>query len=71
MMQEITQLITTVGFPIAACVVMGFYVKKQTEDNRAEIKEMRDVYSKRIEDATKALNENTLALQKLAERLDK
>lgn len=70
-MGDIAQLIATVGFPIAACIGMAWFVKYQTDSNKAELKEMREVYAKRVEDATKALNENTLALQKLAERLEK
>ena len=70
-MDGIVQIITTVGFPIAACIGMAWYVKYQTDSNKSDIKEMRETYAKRIEDATKALNDNTIALQKLAERLDK
>lgn len=68
---EVLQIISTVGFPIAACMGMAWYVKYQTDANKSEIKELRDTYAKRVEDATKALHENTLALEKLAERLDK
>lgn len=70
-MGDIAQLIATVGFPIAACIGMAWFVKYQTDSNKVELKEMREVYAQRVEDATKALNENTLALQKLAERLEK
>lgn len=68
---EVLQIISTVGFPIAACMGMAWYVKYQTDANKSEIKELRDTYAKRVEDATQALHENTLALEKLAERLDK
>ena len=70
-MGDVAQLIATVGFPIAACIGMAWFVKYQTDGNKAELKEMREVYAQRVEAATKALNENTLALQKLAERLEK
>lgn len=68
---EVVQVISTVGFPIAACLGMAWYVKYQTDSNKSEIKELRDTYAKRVEDATKALHENTIALEKLAERLEK
>lgn len=68
---EIIQIISTVGFPIAACVGMAWYVKYQTDSNKSEIKEIRETYAARVEAATQALHENTLALEKLSERLDK
>ena len=34
------QLISSVGFPIVACLGMGWYVKYQTDNYRSEVKEM-------------------------------
>lgn len=70
-MGEVTQLITSVGFPIAACIGMAWYVKYQTDQNKSEIKEIRETYAMKVEKATEALNNNTIAINKLAERLDK
>lgn len=33
-MNEIATLISTIGFPIAACVALGWYVSKQLEKFR-------------------------------------
>lgn len=69
------QLITSVGFPIAACCAMGFFVKHITDAQRTEVKELNEQHTKEMlafkDEMTGALNNNTLALQKLCDRLDK
>lgn len=49
---QITELVNTVAFPIAAFVMMFYYNTKVVEDMRTTI------------------NENTLVIAKLTERLD-
>ena len=66
---EIVNLIQTVGFPIAACVAMGVYVKYITDKNDAKIDNLEKTHGEALEKITKALNNNTIALTKLAERL--
>lgn len=66
---EIVQIIQTVGFPIAACVAMGVYVKYITDKNDAKIDNLEKAHGEALEKITKALNNNTIALTKLAERL--
>ena len=39
---EILKAITTVGFPIAMCVAMGYYVKYITDKNRDEINKLNE-----------------------------
>lgn len=72
----ITQLITSVGFPIAACIVMGWYVKKQTDNYREDVAayrrdvtELNDRHKEEIAKVTEALNNNTIALTKLTDSL--
>lgn len=64
------QLIGSLGFPIVACIGMGYYVKYQTDSYRNEVKDMRTEHKDEISKITEALNNNTLALQKLCDRLD-
>lgn len=68
-MNDIIQIIQTVGFPISACVAMGFYVKYITDKNDAKIDNLEKTHGEALEKITKALNNNTIALTKLAERL--
>lgn len=66
----ITNLITTVGFPIAACVFLGFYVKNQTDKYRDDVKEIQKEHKDEIGKVTEALNNNTIALQRLVDKID-
>lgn len=69
-MGDIVSAITTVGFPIVACLVLAWYVKYQTDTNNKEVKEMRTEYQANIDKVTEALNNNTIALQRLCDKFD-
>lgn len=58
-MQDIVTLITNLGFPIAVCIMMAMYIRELTNKHQAETKEF-----------TEALNQNTIVLQKLCDKLD-
>lgn len=64
-------LIGSVGFPIVACIGMAWYVKYQMDANNKEVKEIRSEYNEQIKSVTEALNNNTMAIQKLSDRLEK
>ena len=66
----IVAIISSVGFPIVACIGLGWYVKYQTDNNAKEVSEMRREHQEEIAKVTDALNNNTLALQKLCDRID-
>lgn len=69
------QLIGSLGFPIVACIVMGLYVKEQTKNNREDVKELNAQHSKEMDtfkdEIKEALNNNTIALTKLCEKLER
>lgn len=65
----ITSLIGSFGFPIVACIGMGWYVKYQMDENNKQIKNMTEDHKKEMDDVTTALNNNTLALQMLCDKL--
>lgn len=69
-LNSIVQMIGSLGFPIVACLGLGWYVKYQTDLNNAEVKEMRTDYQAQIDKVTEALNNNTLALQKLCDKIN-
>lgn len=58
MYNAVVQLITTVGFPIAMCVALLWYIVQQNKEHKDETSEF-----------VKALNSNTLVLQKLCDKL--
>ena len=55
----IAQMIQTVGFPIAMCLALAWYVKYQQDENK-----------KTLENLTTVLNNNTIALTKISEKLE-
>lgn len=59
-LQNVINLIKDLGFPIAVCIAMFWMNNKQTEQHREEMTKI-----------TEALNNNTLALTELRDRLDK
>ena len=69
------QLISSLGFPIFACIYMAVYVKEQTKSNREDVKELNAQHSKEMnsfkDEIKEALNNNTIALTKLCERLER
>lgn len=67
---EIMQAITTVGFPVVMCGAMCYYVKYITDKHREEIDRVNANHTKEMKEITAALNNNTLALTKLCERMD-
>lgn len=67
----IMQAVTTVGFPIVMCAAMAYYVKYTTDKHRDEIAKLNEQHKKEMLDIIKAVDNNTIALTKLCEKLDK
>lgn len=68
-MNEIVSIISAVGFPIVAALGCGFFVKWQYEQNMKQNEELRKEHKEEVSKMTEALNNNTLALQKLIDKL--
>lgn len=45
----VVQIISTVGFPIAMCVLMFWFLNKEQENHKAEMLELKDVINKNNE----------------------
>lgn len=65
--QDLLSMISTVGFPIACCLAMMWYVKYSTDQSREEIARLNDQHNQEMKEVTTAINNNTLALQKLCD----
>lgn len=63
----ILQAIGTLGFPIVCAISMGWYVKYMTDRNREDIDKLNEQHQQEMKEVTTALNNNTLALQKLSD----
>lgn len=55
----VLQAISTVGFPIVVAIALFWKMNKQDEDHKTEMLKV-----------TEAINNNTIALQKLIDKLD-
>ena len=68
---SIVTIISQVGFPIAMCCAMAWYVKDTNEKHREEVQRLNDQHNEEMQQVTLALNNNTLAIQKLCDKLGK
>ena len=63
----ILQAVGTLGFPIVCAIAMAWYVKYMTDRNREDIDKLNTQHQQEMKEVTTALNNNTLALQKLTD----
>ena len=66
----VLQAITTVGFPIVCCGVLMYYVKYIRDKDTEMIADIMARHNEEVNTMSAALNENTLVLQKLCDKLD-
>lgn len=66
----VLQAITTVGFPIVCCGVLMYYVKYIRDKDTEMMADIVARHSEEVNTMSAALNENTLVLQKLCDKLD-
>lgn len=59
MINDLSSLISTLGFPIGMCLIMCYYINKINDAHKVETDKFAE-----------ALNNNTLVLQKLCDKLD-
>lgn len=64
-MQEIETLITTVGFPIAMCILFAWYIYKRDEkDYKKDIE-----HKEEVDKLSEAITNNTVVMEKLLKLL--
>ena len=80
MLDTIIQVVQSLGFPIAVAVACGFYVKYRDDKSDNKIEKLQSVYAdelrneredhkKEMQSITEAVNNNTLVMQKLLDKL--
>ena len=57
--QDILSIVTTVGFPIAVCLICFWYINKNEEAHKEEVDKL-----------SAAINNNTLVMQQLMDKLE-
>lgn len=65
----ISEVISTIGFPIVCFLMCGWYVKYREDKNDDKIERLNSMHDDESRQMVSALNNNTLALQKLADKL--
>lgn len=68
--QGIVTLIQSVGFPIVMCGLMAWYVKYITDKNREQITAEREAHKEEMNEVVKAINNNTIVIERLIAKLD-
>ena len=63
--------IGSLGFPIIACLALGYYVKYITDQANARMDNIQKEHKEEVTKMTEALQNNTLAIQRLCDKLDK
>lgn len=66
----ILQAIGSVGFPICACIIIGWYFSKVNDNYRSDIKEINATHKDEIDKLSAVIQANTLVIQKLVDSLD-
>lgn len=64
---DIINVITNVGFPIACCMVMAYYVKDNQKENRSRFDELNNRFIELQKDTITAIQNNTSAIEDLHE----
>ena len=62
---SIIQVVSTLGFPIVCCGAAGWYIKYISDKNSNQIDKIMEQHHNEMKEVTTALNNNTLAIQKL------
>ena len=81
-MTDLVQIVANYGLPAIMCAVMMYYVKyrgdkdddrmdAQTMRHKDEIEKLAETNKQSLADITQALNNNTLALQKLTDYMER
>lgn len=65
----ISTLISTVGFPIVCFLMCGWYVKYREDKNDEKVEKLNSQHDEENRRMIDAVNNNTLALQKLTDKL--
>ena len=68
---QMMQIVQTMGFPVAMCVAMGWFVYWQTKEHNRRMDDLHDKRREEMNAITTALNNNTIALTKLTDNIKK
>lgn len=74
-MADIMSLLGNYAFPIVACIAMAWYCKDTSDKSRQDVMDLNEKHTQEMmafkDEIKEALNNNTKALEKLCDKLDK
>lgn len=65
----IISMVSSLGFPVIMCGAMAYYVKYTHDQHVKERESTASLHREEMNSITEALNNNTIALTKLCERM--
>ena len=65
----LSQIIMSIGFPIVACCACGWFIFYMTKAHREELQRFQELHNTEIKEITTAINNNTIVIQKLVDKL--
>lgn len=68
-MDAVVQIIQSLGFPIACTICMFAMWQKEVKAHDEEMDKMRDALSEQTRTTTEALNNNTVALTRILQKI--
>ena len=69
-MQEIMTVINTLGVPTFVAIASMWYVKYRDDKNDERLEKLNESHKQEMSDITEALNNNTLALQRICDTFE-
>ena len=69
--QTILTAISSLGFPIVACIAIAWFFNKVNDNYRQDIKELQASQKEETKALVDAVNNNTLIIQKLCDKIDR
>lgn len=70
MAQDVINAINAVGLPTVVAIASMWYVKYREDKNDVRIDKLNEAHKKEMTDITEALNNNTLALQRICDTFE-
>ena len=67
--QGLIDIISSFGFPIAACIGVAMYVKYIIDQYMKHVDKMQDRHTEEEKHMIEAINNNTLVIQRLCDKL--
>lgn len=67
--ETIMSAITTVGFPIVITLILMWHVRENNNKHREDMDKLNEHHAEEMKGVREALNNNTLAIQKLCDKL--